>query len=168
MRTLLLLRHGRADSNVGTADHDRPLHPSGADAARLMGRFISKAVGAPDLILASSAVRAKTTAELAAQAGQWDAPLQVSPKLYESSVDTVLEQASAAGDDVGCQLLVGHQPTWPAIVAHLVGGGEIAMPPAALACVQVQVGSWSGLSEAKGVLAWLVDSELAQRLAGSR
>ena len=59
--TLYVLRHGKSDWQAAYgADHDRPLKKRGREAAQLVGRLLSSADEAPDHILSSSALRART------------------------------------------------------------------------------------------------------------
>ena len=61
MPELLIMRHAKSDWGVGLAsDRERPLAPRGVKAAKRMGKFLTKANAAPDLILSSPAVRART------------------------------------------------------------------------------------------------------------
>ena len=78
MKKLIVFRHGKSDweGDVGS-DHERRVAPRGQKAARTMGRFLSLARQAPDSIIASSAVRARTSAELAKEAGKWKAEIRV-------------------------------------------------------------------------------------------
>ena len=63
MLTLSLLRHAKsswADARLG--DAERPLSERGEKAAPRMGAYMAKLRIAPDLILCSPAIRARTVA----------------------------------------------------------------------------------------------------------
>ena len=121
MKTLLVMRHAKSDWDADYArDHDRPLNRRGEEAAEEMGRFLARIDLVPELVLSSTAVRARTTAELAIAAGAWDADLHLDPGLYRSAVDTVLGIV-AKSPDVARLMVVGHQPTWGSLVARLTG-----------------------------------------------
>ena len=69
MKTLLLLRHAKSSwSDPTLPDHDRPLNKRGIHDAPRMGKLLRHEHLMPDLILSSTAVRAKKTAELVAKA----------------------------------------------------------------------------------------------------
>ena len=121
MKTMLFMRHGKSDwdANYGR-DHDRPLAPRGAKAAKAMGAALARAGWAPDFVLSSTAMRARTTAELAmaAVAGErpgWSAPTRLEAGLYTGSgVLDLLHGVpdEAEGRAVETLLITGHEPTW--------------------------------------------------------
>ena len=118
MKTLLLMRHAKSDwgADYGS-DHDRPLNRRGIESARLMGRVLSAESLAPSLVISSTAVRARHTAELAIEAGNWAADLVLERALYDEGPSGVITRASAA-PDVPSLMLVGHQPTWSMLAAR--------------------------------------------------
>lgn len=146
------MRHAKSDWNTDfVADHDRPLNQRGVDAARHMGRLIAEMGLIPDLVMSSPAVRARTTAELAIESGEWESRLLLAPGFYGSGADTVLEIASGAGD-VGTLMIVGHQPTWGAIIRRLTDE-QVEVKTATVAVVSLPISRWSGLLAASGALA---------------
>jgi len=160
MRSLYVLRHGKSDWPAGGRDHERPLKQRGRDAARRMGRVLTLNEQAPDLVLSSSAERARRTAELAREAGEWDAPLEVRSELYEATPGEVVAVVHEAGPEVRRVLVVGHQPTCGALVAILTGGADPSFPTAALARIDFEGATWSCVEPGRGRLAWLVTPKL--------
>lgn len=153
------MRHAKSDWSASySGDRERPLNDRGVGAAKRVGRWLSTVGKQPDLIVSSPAVRALTTAELAAEAGSWTAEIQVDARLYEGGVGAVTEALRELPDDVGCALVAGHLPTWPALVATL-SGGDLRMPTAAVACLRLR-SSWSQLSPGSAELVWLVTPKL--------
>lgn len=68
MKTLMLLRHAKSSwKDDSVTDHDRPLNKRGRKAAPLVGHLLRDQHLVPDLITSSSAVRAQTTATVAAE-----------------------------------------------------------------------------------------------------
>ncbi|MEO1085843.1 MAG: histidine phosphatase family protein, partial [Acidobacteriota bacterium] len=120
MRMLMLIRHGKSDWSktegsddsgwVPGADHSRPLAPRGIKAAKRMGRFIADAGLSPDRILSSTAVRARTTAELAIEAGGLTGALTLHDELYEASVAYALGVIHGTDESVERLLVAGHEP----------------------------------------------------------
>ena len=96
MPELILLRHAKSDWGAGfVTDRDRPLARRGEKAAYAMGRALTLAGKMPDLVISSPAVRAETTARLAAQAGEWPARIDLDERLYGASpVDVALVEQS--------------------------------------------------------------------------
>lgn len=154
MKTLLLMRHAKSDWNADYgSDHERPLNHRGERSARLMGRLLGGMDLVPDHVIASTAVRARTTAQMASESGEWGCPIDLEPDLYGTGPETVLEVASRA-PDVERLMIVGHQPTW-SMVLHRLTGARADMKTASVAVVDLMVYDWSELPEMTGVLAAL-------------
>ena len=130
-------------------DHERPLAPRGERAARLMGRFLSLANRPPEWILTSSALRARSTAILAASAGGWDAVVRETRGLYGASAEEALSEVAVVGEGVERLLIVGHEPMCSDLVKQLTGA-EVSFVTAALALVEVPASTWSGLASRTG------------------
>ena len=58
-----------------------------------MGIFLKKKDQIPDIVISSSALRAKTTAELAIEAGKWRSNFYIDERIYGRSSDFLLELA---------------------------------------------------------------------------
>lgn len=165
MKTVLLLRHGKSDWEAERDDdHDRPLSPRGVRAARLMGRYLADVGAVPDRVLTSSALRAMETVRLAAEAGEWDRPIDVTPELYEASSREAVHLLRRADDSLERLLLVGHEPTWSTLVAQLTGGSHVRFPTAAVARIDFAVDRWDDVRPGRGVLIWLVPPRLLGKL----
>lgn len=162
-RKLLILRHAKSDWNAepGGRDHDRPLNARGRRDAPLMGRFLAGACP-PDLVITSSATRAHDTVLRAAEAGAWDAPIEIEPAFYESDPGTIFDRLRTVDDGVGTVLIAGHQPTWSDLVS-LLTGASARMPTAAIACIELRAHAWRALGPHSGSLRWLVTPKILQR-----
>ena len=161
MKRIYLMRHGKSDWNADYgADHDRPLKPRGVRAARLMGRFLRDTEPLPELIVSSSAVRALTTAQVAAEAGGWGCDVRVEPAMYGASSSTVLDVIRGLDADIDSVLLAGHEPTFSDVTGSLVGSAHIRFPTAALACIDVPVARWDAVELGRGILMWFVTPKL--------
>lgn len=151
MRTLLLMRHGKSDWNADyDGDHDRPLNERGVRSAHVIGRVLTEERETPDLIITSTAVRARTTAQLAVEAGGWDCEIVLEPRLYGSGADVAV-QVAAAAPQVGRLMLVGHQPTWSILVGVLTGD-QVDMKTATVASIGFDIDDWSQLASARGTV----------------
>ena len=160
-KRLILFRHGKSDWDTpfGT-DHERPVAKRGVKAAKAMGQFLAKAGQLPDAIVTSSAVRAQTTVEIAMEAGRWRCPCQVTDDLYEATSQQVLGVIQQQADTAQTLLLAGHEPTWSTLTAHLMGGGQVNVPTAAMVCLEFEVDRWEQVEFGLGYLAWLVPPKL--------
>lgn len=164
MRNLLVMRHAKSDWGAAfETDHERPLADRGIRAARLMGRFLAEGGTVPDLVLSSTAVRALTTARLAAESGGWGCELVSTSDFYASDAETVLDVIHGVDDGVERLLIAGHEPTWSTLVTWLIGGGRVRMPTAAVACLDLPHGGWADLSPSSCELRWLVTPKSLKR-----
>lgn len=146
MKTLMLLRHAKSSwKDTDIPDHDRPLNKRGKKTAPQMGRLLSKEGVLPDLILSSTAVRARETAQAVAKAAKCKGPIELLESLYLATAGKLLAEAqSRTPDSVGRLLLVGHNPGMEDLVAILSGKRE-AFPTAALAVFEVGIDRWGAL-----------------------
>jgi phosphohistidine phosphatase len=165
MPELIVLRHAKSDWGTDAAsDRERPLAKRGVKAATRVGRFLTAVGAVPDLVLSSPAVRARTTVELAAEAGGWTAPVEIVDGFYGGVWSDVVDGVLATAGGAGRVLVAGHEPTWSDLVSVLVGGGAVAMPTAAAACILVDGNGWSRLGPGSGELCWLVTPRMLKPL----
>ncbi len=163
MKTVYVLRHGKSDWQASYgSDHERPLAERGIEAAELMGRFLATTGQVPAMVLSSTAVRARRTAELAQTAGAWETPLETTDALYGASVATVLDLVQRQDDALDSLLLVGHQPTWSEVIWELTGG-SVRFPTAALARIDCQIPRWRDIDAGSGTLRWLMTPKVLQK-----
>ncbi len=160
MKRLLIMRHGKSDwSRGGLTDHDRPLNPRGTKAAKTMGRVLAHLDATPDHIITSSAVRAATTARLAMEAGDWGATIEETRELYGTSVEGALRVAAGAPTTADSLMLVGHEPTWGGLVAHL-SGGTVQVKTATVVAIDCYAYDWPDLLMTAGELAFVLQPRL--------
>jgi phosphohistidine phosphatase len=146
MKMLMLLRHAKSSwKDSEKADHDRPLNKRGKKTAPQMGNLLSREGLVPDLILCSTAVRARETAEAVAKASAYEGPIELLDSLYLATAGKLLGEAqSRAPDSVERLLLVGHNPGMEDLVEMLSGKRE-TFPTAALALFEVGIDRWRAL-----------------------
>ena len=69
MKSLHLLRHAKSSwKDPGLNDHDRPLSKRGRQTAKMMAAYLRRAKIAPDLVICSTAMRARQTLDPIARA----------------------------------------------------------------------------------------------------
>ncbi len=163
MKNILVMRHGKSDWSTGRPDHDRPLNRRGATAAAAMGRALAIMHEQPQQVITSSARRARTTAQLAMEAGAWDCTLVEKDALYGASAMGTLEVLLEADPDAESVMVVGHQPTWGALVAQLTGAA-VAMKTATVAKIELYIRDWTDVLHAHGELIWLLQPRSIEHL----
>lgn len=156
MKTLFLLRHAKSSwKDVSLPDIERPLNERGRRAAPLMGKFMRKQKLQPDLILCSTAKRARQTIALVVKAAAFKAELRYDERIYEASLARLLEIVSQLDDAAQTALLVGHNPGFEELLESLTG--EVRrMPTAALAHITLNIERWTDAREQSGELVRLV------------
>lgn len=160
-RQLLLLRHAKSSwDDSSLPDHDRPLSPRGRKAARRLAAFVEGARLRPELVLCSSATRARETLDLIADSlGQ--PQMRVEERLYGASATALLDRLRRIPDEVESVLLVGHNPGMQDLALTLAVPGENArriadkLPTGALLGFSVE-GRWSELSPSGAELEMVV------------
>lgn len=161
MKTLILFRHGKSDWDADfDHDHERPINRRGRDSARTMGRFLERAGQVPDRVLSSSAVRARTTVELAAEAGDWGPEIEIEDAIYGASVAGLLAILRRLPEDDGSVMLVGHEPAFSALAGQLIGSGSVRVPTAAMVRIDLEADSWPEVETGIGQLVWAVPPKL--------
>ncbi len=171
MKHILILRHAKSDwSNPALADFDRPLAKRGLKDAPRMGKALARFGQTPDIIISSPARRAKQTAELAAQACNFQGTIRWNNSFYPGSSSALLAALRALPDRVNCPMLVGHNPVFADTAAllcnpHSTGKPEdIRLPTAGLICFAVNIANWSALESGDGVLRWFLIPKLVKAL----
>ncbi|HEY3338381.1 MAG TPA: histidine phosphatase family protein [Propionicimonas sp.] len=150
---LYLMRHAEA-ATTGTdwRDISRELTPRGRTQAREVGELLARQ--RVELVLSSSAARAKQTTELLSL----PAPIRYVDRLYNAGSRALLSELSGIPDQVRTVLVVGHAPGIPALAENLAD--RLHSSPEALALIRYNYppatlvgleffGGWSALAEAR-------------------
>lgn len=111
LKRLTLIRHANAEQDSDVRDFERPLSRKGWSEAQEMARRFHERGLAPDLILASAAVRTRETAETFAKVlGVAARLLQADDSLYLADGDHILAAVRAVGPRVNHLMVIGHNP----------------------------------------------------------
>lgn len=156
MKSLYILRHAKSSwDEPELEDFDRPLNKRGKKAAPFMGRLMADRDIVPDIVVSSPAARARSTAELVAEASGFPAQLKFDERIYEASPQMLRQVVSELDEDAGSAMIVGHNPGIEGFVSYLTGSSE-RMPTAALAHIRLNIDRWadvdSGCGELQAVL----------------
>ena len=138
MIQLVLVRHAAAEHGApGTDDHDRPLSGRGRrDAADVAKRVLRSGVRS-EVVLASTALRARDTAEAFATA--FGAAVDAQEELYGAPADVLL---AAAQDNGAAEIMVvAHDPGMSSLVSGLADD-DVVMPTGAVAIFTWHDGGW--------------------------
>ncbi len=156
MKTLYILRHAKSSwDDHSLTDHERPLNERGRRTAPFIGGLMKERDMVPDAIVSSPAVRAKQTAELVREAAGFEPEIKFNERIYEASVGTLMTVITEFDNEADRALLVGHNPGAEGLIYYLTG--EIApMPTAALAIIELNIGSWAEIEDGRGILSRVI------------
>lgn len=152
MKTLLILRHGHAVSESEAAsDHERELTPRGGGEVRRSTQQLLELTTKPKLLLSSTAVRARQSAELCIETLRESPELRLLDSLYLAPPPSYLEALAQYGAQHASVMVVGHNPGLEALVYVLTQRSE-HLATASLVEIELSIGSWQALSgEAHGL-----------------
>jgi phosphohistidine phosphatase len=154
MKSVLLLRHAKSSwKQPKLADHNRPLNKRGKRDAPLMGRLLKKKGLVPDIIISSTAIRARATAEAVAKASSYKGEIFLNKSLYAAGPDAYLNVMHHLSNEYVRALIIGHNPGLEELVEMLTGEIHL-MPTCSLAHVKFRVDKWSDIdNKIKGKVA---------------
>ena len=162
MKTLLLLRHAKSSwKDDSQSDFDRPLNERGKRDAPAVGLVLRERQLRPDLVLCSSAKRAKKTAITALEASGYDVELRLLEELYLAPLDVYVAAIAKLPDHLSNVMVVGHNPGLEELFSQLTARHE-PLPTAALAQIQLPIDHWREVKtdgSGKLVLLWQPSSD---------
>lgn len=159
---LYLLRHASA-SDVAPSDAARELTREGRDEARVAGAALAELGVKPSHILSSPLVRARQTAEIAAEAMKFPDDVEPLDELANGASTPSLLKALRSYASAGEVLLVGHMPSLAEHLAALIGAENAQGFPlgkASVACIELEQ-----LRAGTGQLRWLLRQKQLRAIA---
>jgi len=148
-----LARHGDAvNIEESGSEFERRLSERGRTEMTQIGRWLQSRERHPDLILHSPLKRACETAEILRQELDAEIPMQVEPLLgFGMRCEQLLAKLARRTEAV--ILCVGHQPDVARCLHEMLGGGQFAIAPGTIACIDFpQV-----IQPGGGQLRWMID-----------
>ena len=165
MKRLALLRHAKSSWDEPDLDDlNRPLNERGWKAARRIGRELKHRDLRFDLVLASTAARARETIDGLQEKYEFGAPIRFEPRIYMASAEQLLGLIRALPDNADAPLLVGHNPGLQRLLVELTHDDESGLrdrvaqqyPTAALAVVQLPAHRWELVEPGSGEIVELI------------
>jgi len=155
MKSVILFRHGKSDWHAPYGnDHERPLAKRGVEAAMKMGKFLTDKNQVPELVISSTAVRAKTTVELAINSAKWTSKLVSERGIYGGSPDFLLELIHSQDDVYNSICLVGHEPNFSFFISRATNQNYINFTTANMAKINFETNTWLKVEFSSGILEW--------------
>lgn len=163
-KRIFIYRHAKSDwSAAYGSDHDRPLTSRGIKSAKIMGRMLGSSGQVPELVVTSTALRAKQTVEFSRLEGDWNCKLIENEKLYFESAEEIFQIIQSLSDKYSKVMLVGHEPKCSQLTALMIGGGEVIFKTATMARIDFNNDEWCSLHQGEGELIWLQNPSLLKK-----
>lgn len=157
MKRLFLLRHAKSSwDDPLISDFDRPLNKRGKKEAVTIGAFMKSSGINPELIISSSAKRARKTAKRISNVIEYPKNKIIKEdSIYEAPVRNLLELITNLDDKYSQVMLIGHNPGFSNLASTLTGAKITEdIPTCGLFAIDFDVNSWKDISGNKGVKAF--------------
>lgn len=147
MKTLLLMRHGKSSWKDVKKDEDklRPLAKKGEKDAEKMSELLEEKDVFPQIILTSTAKRARETAKVFLDKCCDEITFVVLDALYMAEPSAVIDVLKSVPDRVERVMVIGHNPGLEGLLQHLTGEVE-SLPTANVAYLELSIACWSEIS----------------------
>ena len=147
-KTLLLMRHAKSSWKEGDVkDYDRPLTKRGKKDAPMMAQLLKKELLLPDLILCSTAKRARHTVRAMIEELEISKEIVMEMEsLYLAEPQAYMDAFREQSDEANCLLVVGHNPGLEAL-AQVLSDSVLSLPTSAVAEIKLPIKKWSDLNE---------------------
>lgn len=147
-RNLFIVRHAQPHhSQQYNHDKERELKPEGHHQTSQLGKFLNESNYNIDLMIASDAVRASTTATLIAEKINFPiSQIALNEKIYTGDLNDLLTILKDVPDSIHNLMLVGHNPTISELYNYLCGVQHLSMSTCELNLITLTV-KWKELIE---------------------
>ena len=155
MLSIIIFRHGKSDWDaIYDKDHNRPLSKRGIKAAKKMGNYLKQINQIPDVVISSSAIRAKNTAELAMNSGEWKSIFYIEPRIYGGSSEELLSIVQKINKKIKTVCLVGHEPICSSFISLCTFHSQ-RFTTASMAKINFRSDTWNNIEFGTGALDWI-------------
>jgi phosphohistidine phosphatase len=112
----------------------------------MMGEWLAGLDAVPDVILCSTAERARQTVENLLQTLPFEGEVVYSRVLYHAGDEVFTEELGGLGDEIGMAMIVGHNPGMEYAIESYTGEWQ-RMPTAAVARIEFPISKWGQLED---------------------
>jgi len=152
MKYLYLIRHAKSSWNEEcVSDFNRSLNKRGKIDLPFMANRLKELGIKPDLILSSSAKRAKITTKVIAEILDYENhKIVYDEALYDSSYATYRYLLDSLDENKDSVFIVAHNPTLTEVGERLSGFTLTNMPTCSIVCIAFDVKSFRDIKEESG------------------
>lgn len=153
MKTLYLIRHAKSSwANSVISDCNRPLNDRGKRDAPEMGNRLFKRGEIADLIVSSSAKRARKTAIKIAKAIKYPkSDIALKENLYHANYREIINTINQLDNSFQSAYFIGHNPGM-SIAASELTGTNINMVTTSVVKIEFETDEWSEVFDGTGDL----------------
>ncbi len=150
MKTLIIIRHAKAETTFTLNDFERSLNDRGKADAPVMAKRLHKKLKI-DAFVSSPAKRTKKTAAFFCEAyGRDEKDIIYVSALYQAPASVFFEVVSELDDQFNSAALFAHNPGITNFANELIPEAKLDnMPTCSIFAVQVDVDHWSAFGKAK-------------------
>lgn len=178
MKILHLLRHAKSSWNEPKVeDHERPLSPRGERSVVALATALPGMKVRPDLVLCSTALRARATCAALSEVLPMDT-IDFDSSLYLASATALVARLRRIPEGVNELLLIGHNPGFEDLALLLIRHApqqlraklSDKLPTGALLSLELDIDDWRllGLDSARLVRFWPHSAPRAERKGDKR
>jgi Polyphosphate kinase len=153
MKKLILIRHSKTENLVaGQNDYFRALKPRGESDALLIAEKLKEHGIGPDLIISSPAKRAVQTAQIFAQAFNYQKErVELQQFIYDGYTSgEFVSFLNQQPDEKGQIFIIGHNPEIAMLAINLTDGNFFHFPTTAAVVINFDTQSWKDVNSREG------------------
>jgi phosphohistidine phosphatase len=154
---LFIVRHAQAETGSSVQrDFDRELSPTGVSEACRMGVHLKNLGVNPDVIIASPAARALTTAQyIAEQLGYDPEKIVPEPGLYEEfALQAFVQILATLPEGQTSAMVVAHNPKQSYLAEYFTHEDIGSLPTGGVVYVRFENQQWGSITGGSGKLVW--------------
>jgi len=152
MKNIIFVRHAKSSwESFSIPDHDRPLNARGKRDATNMGKKLKELGIIPEIILSSSAKRAKKTAKKIASELNIENIL-IEEELYHAPPIIFMQIISKITEQYKNVMIVAHNPAMTDIINNFTNDSIFNVPTTGIFSVKFNVNNWQEVSFENGKL----------------
>jgi len=157
MKNLYLIRHAKSDWNdENKSDFDRGLNKRGEKAILTMAKALKEKKVMPDLILSSSAKRAKLTARGLAKEIEYNRKIKYIDALYMAEPETIRELIKDVNNKYDTIFIVGHNPETTELSNMMIDDYIDNVPTLGIVALKLPIDDWKAFKLGKGKMQFFI------------
>ena len=156
MKSIYFIRHGKSSwQDIRVSDHDRPLNGRGKKDSKNMGNYLVEKGHKIDIIISSSAKRAKSTAKNINAMVNSESFI-IEPKLYLASAMTLISIMQNIHNEVESAIIVAHNPGMTDVANIFSVDRIINVPTTGVIKVDFDINDWAEAESHNGTLDFFI------------